>query len=124
MDKEKIQKALEGIQREVPGCIMVGLAKFKDGSPIAYVNKNPNIDPLVAMKSGSRSVSTAMKAVQILNPKTQAEESLLTTEVIQFLIRMYPEKGAWFALGLTLDANLGMARIIIKKYFDQFYQEL
>ena len=27
MDKEKIQKALEGIQREVPGCIMVGLAK-------------------------------------------------------------------------------------------------
>jgi hypothetical protein len=124
MDKEKIQSALEGIQREIPGCSVAIAARFKDSSLIASVNKMPGFDTKTAATSGTRSISTAMKAIHILNPKLHAEESLVTGERVHFLIRMYPDKGVWLGLALSLDANLGMARVAIKKYHDLFYQNL
>ena len=124
MNKEKIQSALESIQREIPGCAVVVATKFKDSSLIASVSKMPGFDVNMAATSGTNSISTAMKVIQILNPKLHAEESLVTGESIQFLIRMYPEKGVWLGMALSLDANLGMARISIKKHHDEFYNNL
>lgn len=103
---------------------MITLVRFKDGISIANVNTDPKFNVAVASANGTHSISTAMKAVQVLNPALHAEESLLTTEKEYFLIRMWPDRGLWLGLGLSLDANLGIARVSINKHLDEVLQNV
>lgn len=124
MDKNKLNQALDSIRKEIPGCIVVGLTRFDDGINIANASNDPNFDVTTATAYGTNSIKTAMKVIQVINPKLHAEESLLTSEKMHFLIRMLPEKGVWLGIGLALTSNLGIARVVVKKYEDTIFRNL
>jgi predicted regulator of Ras-like GTPase activity (Roadblock/LC7/MglB family) len=87
-----------------------------DGTPLVATSHDPAFDPDVAAAYCAEVVKIDEKALKALQKGGRLEEVLLTTDEFYLIIRIIPDTRFYVGLALAKQGNVGMARMVMKKY--------
>jgi len=115
---------VEELSREIPDSIAVEVASIDDGTPLVAAAHDPTYDPDTAAAYYAEVVKTTEKALEVLKKGRKLEEVLLTTDECYLIVRILP--GTRFSVGAAIakEGNIGMARMVMKKYEKRFIETL
>ncbi len=115
---------LEEFKREVPNFIAAEVVGIDDGIPIVATSSDPTFAPDVAAAYYAEVLKVNEKALKALQKGHRIEEVLLTTDEFYLLLRILPDSRFYLGLAIAKEGNLGMARMILKKYEARFLESL
>ncbi|MGF1465998.1 MAG: hypothetical protein ACFCGT_07675 [Sandaracinaceae bacterium] len=119
-----IDAAIERFRAEVPSFVSTDVVNVGSGMSIGGGSIDPAFDATVASASYAEVVKSNRRALELLGLGADTtEDILITTERVYILIRML---GTQYYHGLAIgrDGNLGLSRVIMKKYEAIFLREL
>lgn len=116
MAKSKISEILEDFRKEIPGFISTDVVNMSDGISIAGGSIDPKFDASVAAAYYSTVANAFLKTIDAIDPSMEAEDLLITTDKLLVLLRVLGKTGYFHGLAVAIDSNLGMCRLIMKKY--------
>jgi len=116
MVKNKVEELLELFRADVPEFISTDVVNIEEGISIGGGSADPSFDSTVASAYYSNVAKAMVKAINAINPELEAEDLLITTDGIYILIRLLGDKGYYHVLAMTKKGNLGIARVVMKKY--------
>ncbi|MBW2038881.1 MAG: response regulator [Deltaproteobacteria bacterium] len=119
-----VNAVLEEFKCEVPNFIAAEVVGIDDGIPIVAISSDPTFDPNIAAAYYAEVVKANEKALKALERGHKIEEVLLTTDEFYLLLRILPDNRFYLGLAIAKEGNLGMARMIMKKYEDRFIESL
>ncbi len=121
-----LQELLEKAAGEIPELIGTSIVNFDSGLAIATYSPDPNFDVTVASAAYSEVLKQNNKALELLGgPEIvgETEDILVTTDRAYILVRQLGEKH-YQGVAMTRKGNLGLARVIMKKYELAFLETL
>lgn len=111
-------------QSEVNHFIASALVDTATGKAVISTTVDPGFDPAVASPVYAEVVRSNARALSLLGiDPASTEDLLISTTIAYLLIRMLPT-GHHHGLAVTKQANLGLSRILMKKYEAAFVDEL
>jgi predicted regulator of Ras-like GTPase activity (Roadblock/LC7/MglB family) len=116
MAKNKVEELLKLFQAEVPEFVSTDVVNIEEGMSVGGGSIDPNFDSSVASAYYANVTKAMIKAIEAIDPGLEAEDLLITTEGIYILIRLLGDKGYYHGLAITKKGNLGIARVVMKKY--------
>lgn len=119
-----LPELIQSFQDEVPGFISADIVEIETGMSIGGGTIDPEFDSEMASASYAEVVKSNRRALSLLGmPETASEDVLITTKDAYLLIR---ELGTSYYLGLVIskDGNLGMARMLTRRYADKFLKAI
>jgi predicted regulator of Ras-like GTPase activity (Roadblock/LC7/MglB family) len=119
-----LPEILDAFRADVPGFVSTDIVEVESGLSISGGSVDPNFDASVASASYAEVVKSNARALQLLGMESSTtEDVLITTKSTYFLIRML---GAthYHLLAISRQGNLGLARVIMKRYEPQFLQAI
>jgi predicted regulator of Ras-like GTPase activity (Roadblock/LC7/MglB family) len=118
----KLQNLIEKMSGELPGILAVAVVTVEDGMSIAEVSRKEGIDTAAASAYLASIVKSNAKAIRLLADDEEVEDVLVTTSQYHFIIRHRPDQPFFIFLMTSKETWLGKARMLIRKYEDQFSQ--
>jgi predicted regulator of Ras-like GTPase activity (Roadblock/LC7/MglB family) len=115
---------VEELSREIPGYIAVEVAGIDDGTPLVATAHDPTYDADTAAAYYAEVVKTTEKALEVLKKGRKLEEVLLTTDECYLIVRVLPGTRFYVGAVIAKEGNIGMARMVIKKYEKRFIETL
>lgn len=122
MAKPKINDVLDNVRKEISGFISISVISITDGMSIAGYSVDPKSDVSESSAYFTNVFNAYLKAVSAINEKYEAEDLLISTNLFHMLFRLIGTTGYYLALVVDLNNNLGMSRIVMKKYEDQLFE--
>ncbi len=120
-----LEGILEKFGSEVPELIETVIVRIDDGISIGGFSANPNFDLATSSAAYAEVIKSHSKAVELIGTDLvgETEDILITMENTYFLLRMLGEKH-YHGLAITKKGNLGLSRVIMKKYEPLFMEGL
>ncbi len=122
----ELQEILEKSAQEIPELMGTSIVNLESGLPIATYSPDPNFDVAVASAVYAEVLKANNRALELLGgPEAvgETEDILITTDMAYILIRQLGEKH-YHGVAITRKGNLGLARVIMKKYEIPFLEAL
>jgi predicted regulator of Ras-like GTPase activity (Roadblock/LC7/MglB family) len=116
MAKSKISEILEDFRKEIPGFISTDVVSLTDGISIGGGSIDPKFDSSVASAYYAAVVTAYIKAIEAIDPSLEAEDLLITTDKMTILLRVLGSTGYFQTLAVTNESNLGICRLVMKKF--------
>jgi len=116
MAKGKISEILEDFRKEVSGFISTDVVSLTDGISIGGGSIDPKFDSSVASAYYAAVVSAYIKAIEAIDPTLEPEDLLITTDKMTILLRILGSTGYSHGLAVTNESNLGICRLVMKKF--------
>jgi CheY-like chemotaxis protein/predicted regulator of Ras-like GTPase activity (Roadblock/LC7/MglB family) len=119
-----INRIMEELKDEVPDLIAAEIVSIEEGVPIVAATNNPAFDPDIAAAYYTEVVKVNEKALEVLTTGGKLEEVLLTTDECYLILRILPGTRFYVGLAITRKGNVGMTRMVIKKFEKRFIEAL
>ncbi len=122
----EIQKILEKSAGEIPEILATSIVNIESGMPIATYSSDPSFDDTVASAVYAEVLKQNNRALELLGGAEvvgETEDILITTDKVYILVRQLGEKH-YQGVAMTRKGNLGLARVIMKKYEIAFLEAL
>lgn len=116
MAKGKLNEIIEDFKKEVPGFISTDVVSLADGLSIGGGSIDPNFDSSIASAYYATVASAYVKTCHAIDTTLEPEDILITTDKLCILIRLLKDSGYYHGLAVSLDSNLGICRLLMKKY--------
>jgi predicted regulator of Ras-like GTPase activity (Roadblock/LC7/MglB family) len=115
---EKLQKVVERLLNELPGCLALGITDNESGMVVAGMVNDPNFNIDAAGAYFTDAYLKAKKAVDIVGGGLMSELLISSNEQINMMNTL---KGGQYHIGISVrsTAQLGMVRVIYKKFLDE-----
>jgi len=111
---------LEELKKEVPGFIAAGIVDVDEGMPIVAISTDPRFDAHIAAAYYTEVAKVNEKALDALGEGCKIEEFLLTSDKFYLFFKNFPDTSFYFILTVAKGANLGIVKMIMRKYEDKF----
>jgi hypothetical protein len=121
--KEVLQGILLKAKNEIPGVVSMGVVRWEDGMSIADFTLIPNFPADVACAYGTRAITSCRNAVKAMSQKNELIEYLLFKDEFISISRAIGHK-YWLGIGLAPNANLGITRVLLKKFEEELIKAL
>jgi CheY-like chemotaxis protein/predicted regulator of Ras-like GTPase activity (Roadblock/LC7/MglB family) len=121
---DSLNMIVEELSREIPDYIAVEVASIDDGTPLVAVSHDPAFDPDIAAAYYTEVIKTTEKALEVLRKGRRLEEVLLTTDECYLIVRVLPNTRFYVGVAIAKKGNIGMARMVMKKYEKRFVETL
>ncbi len=121
-----IQKILESCGNEIPALLATSIVNIESGLGIAHYSINANFDPAVSSAAFAEVIKQNQMALDFLGGYEtvgETEDILITTDKVYILLRQLGDKH-YHGVAVSKKSNLGLARIIMKKYEIDFLETL
>lgn len=119
---KQIQELVERMSQELPGVLAAAVVTIDDGMSIAEANCREEIETAAASAYLASIVKSNAKAIRLLADDEEIDDILVTTSQYHFIIRHQPDLPFFIFLMTSKETWLGKARMLIKKYEEQFGQ--
>ena len=119
---QKLQSLIDRMSKELPGILAAAVVTVDDGMSIAAVRRRPDIETDAASAYLASIVRSNAKAIRLLADDEEVDDILVTPSQYHFIIRHMPNQPFFIFVMTTKEEWLGKARLLIKKYEDQFAQ--
>lgn len=124
MAKAKVSEVLAEFRKEIPGFISTDIVNLTDGISIGGGSSDPRFDSSVAAAYYANVMNSSKKALRAINPGLEQEDFLITTEKMTILIRTLHGSDYCHLLVVSNDSNLGICRLVLKKFEPQILNAL
>ena len=115
-----LHEAIERFRSEVPAFVSTDIVNITSGMSIGGGSVDPKFDATVASASYAEVVKANSRALQLLGmDRDSTEDILITTGSMYILLRLL-DREYFHDLAIGKDGNLGLARVIMKKYEPRF----
>ncbi len=121
-----LNEILEKFKSEIPEFLSTDIIRIEEGLSVGGGSIDPNFDASAASALYSEVVKANKKALELLGGADnvgETEDILVSTDKIYVLMRMLGEKH-FQGLAITRKGNVGLARVIMKKYEPLFLEAL
>ncbi len=116
---------IDQIKSEVHGLIAVSIVELKTGMTFGSFSAVKSFDPELASAYNVEVVKAKLNAVEALGLSDQIEDILITLTNQIHLIKVAPNQKFFIYLAAdSSKANLGMARVILRKYSEEIEKNL
>lgn len=106
-------------QKEVPGFVSTDIVEIDSGMSIGGGSIDEEFDSDMASASYAEVIKSNRRALELLGMDDQStEDILITTEMAYLLLRELNDQ-YYHGLAISRDGNLGMARMLMKRYSDK-----
>lgn len=113
---EGLHEAIEQFTAEVPAFLSTDIVDIHSGMSIGGGRADPKFDASVASASYAEVVKSNTRALKMLGMEAdRTEDILITTSSAYFLLRLL-DANYYHGLAIGKEGNLGLARVIMKKY--------
>jgi DNA-binding response OmpR family regulator/predicted regulator of Ras-like GTPase activity (Roadblock/LC7/MglB family) len=121
---DTITVLLEELEREIPDVIAAEVVSIDEGVPLVAKTNDPAFDVDIVAAYYAEVMKINEKALEDLKKEPRLEEVLVTTEEFYLVVR--PLSGTRFYVGLVIAkrGNVGMARMVMKRYEKRFLETL
>jgi predicted regulator of Ras-like GTPase activity (Roadblock/LC7/MglB family) len=120
----KLPELLDQFQNEVPGFVSTDVVEIDSGMSIGGESIDPEFDSDMASASYAEVVKSNRRALDLLGMDDSAtEDILITTEQVYLLLRELGDE-YYHGLAISREGNLGMARMLMKKYAPKFLEAI
>jgi hypothetical protein len=103
---------------------MAEVVSIEDGTPIVVTSRDPTFDPTIAAAYYTEVVKINEKVLEVLKRGGKLEEVLLTIDEFYLILRILPDTRYYVGLAITRKGNVGMARMVVKKFEKRFVEAL
>ena len=119
-----INALIQEFRGEVPSFVSTDIVHIESGLSIGGGSVDPNFDATVASASYAEVVKSNRRALEFLNMNPEStEDILITTDAVYILIRLLG-RDYYHGLAIGREGNLGLSRVILKKYESKFLEEI
>ena len=115
---------LEELEREIPDVIAAEVVSIDEGVPLVATTNDPAFDVDVIAAYYAEVIKTNEKALEILKRGGKLEEVLLTTDEFYLIVRILPDTRFYVGLAIAMKGNVGMARMVLKRYEKRFLETI
>jgi CheY-like chemotaxis protein/predicted regulator of Ras-like GTPase activity (Roadblock/LC7/MglB family) len=119
-----INMILEELTREISDVIAAEVVSIDEGVPLVATSTDPTFDPDIAAAYYAEVVKTHEKALETLRKESHLEEVLVTTDEFYHIVRPLPGTRFYVGVAMTKKGNVGMARMVMKRYEKRFIEAL
>ena len=115
-----LHDAIELFKSEVPSFVSTDIVSIASGMSIGGGSIDPKFDATVASASYAEVVKSNARALQLLGLDPNSTEDILITTQTTFILLRLLGRDYYHGLAISKDGNLGLARVIMKKYESVF----
>ena len=115
---------LEELTREIPDIIAAEVVSIDEGVSLVSTTNDPAFDPDIAAAYYAEVVKNHEKALEVLREGCKPEEVLVTTNEFYLIVRILPGTRFYVGLIMAKKSNVGMARMVMKRYEKKFIETL
>lgn len=115
-----LHDAIELFKSEVPSFVSTDIVSIKSGMSIGGGSIDPNFDATVASASYAEVVKSNARALKLLGMDPTGTEDILITHANAFVLLRLLGGEYYHGLAIGKDGNLGLARVIMRKYESVF----
>ena len=115
-----LHDAIELFKSEVPSFVSTDIVSIKSGMSIGGGSIDPNFDATVASASYAEVVKSNARALKLLGMDPNGTEDILITHANAFVLIRLLGGEYYHGLAIGKDGNLGLARVIMRKYESVF----
>jgi len=121
---DSLNVIVEKLSREIQDYIAIEVAGIDDGTPLVAASQDPAFDPDTDAAYYAEVIKTTEKALEVLKKGRSLEEVLLTTDECYLIVRVLPNTRFYVGVAIAKKGNIGMARMVMKKYEKKFVEAL
>ncbi len=121
---DSVNRILKELTSEVPDLIAAEIVSIEEGVPIVAETTNQAFDPDVTAAYYTEVIKINEKALDVLKKGGKLEEVLLTTDEFYLILRILPDTRFCVGVAITRQGNVGMARMVIKRFEKRFVEIL
>ena len=119
-----IDATIEKFRGEIPAFVSTDIVHIESGMSIGGGSIDPAFDASLASASYAEVVKSNRRALDLLGMGADStEDILITTERAYLLLRMLGNQ-YYHGLAISRDGNLGLCRMIMKKYEPVFLEQI
>ena len=119
-----IEVIIDEFRAEVPSFVSTDIVHIDSGMSIGGGSTRPEFYATVASASYAEVVKSNRRALELLGLDPHStEDILITTDQVYLLIRLLGTEH-YHGLAVGRDGNLGLCRVIVKKYASRFLAEI
>ena len=115
-----LHDAIELFKSEVPAFVSTDIVSIASGMSIGGGSVDPKFDATVASASYAEVVKSNARALKLLGLDPDSTEDILITTANTFILLRLLGRDYYHGLAIAKDGNLGLARVIMKKYESVF----
>ncbi len=115
---------LEELTSEIPDVIAAEVVSIDEGVPLVATANDSAFDPDLAGAYYAEVVKAHEKALEVLGKGHTLEEVLVTTDEFYLIVRILPGTRIYVGLVMAKKGNVGMARMVMKRYEERFVETL
>ena len=115
-----LHDAIEMFKSEIPAFVSTDIVSIASGMSIGGGSIDPNFDATVASASYAEVVKSNARALKLLGIDPDSTEDILITTRSAFILIRLLGREYYHGLAIGTDGNLGLARVIMKKYESVF----
>ena len=109
---------------EVSSFVSTDIVSIGSGMSIGGGSIDPNFDATVASASYAEVIKSNARALRLLGMDPDSTEDILITTLNAYVLLRLLGKEYYHGLAIAKDGNLGLARVIMKKYEPAFLEEI
>ena len=113
---------LEELEHEIPDVIAAAVVSIDEGVPLGATTNDPAFDVDIVAAYYAEVIKTNEKALEALQKGPRLEEVLVTTDDFYLFIRPLPGTRFYVGLVMAQKGNVGMARMVLKRYEKRFIE--
>jgi predicted regulator of Ras-like GTPase activity (Roadblock/LC7/MglB family) len=113
---------LDELEREIPDVIAAAVVSIDEGVPLVATASDQAFDVDIIAAYYAEVIKINEKALEALKHGSGLEEILVTTDTFYLLARPLPETRFCVSLVLAQKGNVGMARMVMKRYEKRFLE--
>lgn len=111
-----LHDAIELFKAEVPSFVATDIVSISSGMSIGGGSVDPKFDATVASACYAEVVKSNARALKLLGLDPDSTEDILITTKSTLLLLRILGRDYYHCLAISKDGNLGLARVIMKKY--------
>ncbi len=115
-----LHDAIELFKSEIPSFVSTDIVSIASGMSIGGGSIDPKFDATVASASYAEVIKSNARALKLLGMDPDATEDILITHGNAFILLRLLGRDYYHNLAIGKEGNLGLARVIMKKYESVF----
>lgn len=119
-----IEQLIEKFRGEVTNFMATAIVDIKSGFAVVGGSSDPSFDATVASPTYAEVVKSNARALKLLGIDPRSTEDILITTTSAYLMIRLLGTNYYHGLAITREGNLGLARVIMKKYEPAFLNAL
>lgn len=119
-----LQDVINRFRDEVSSFVSTDIVNIASGMSIGGGSIDPQFDATVASASYAEVVKSNARALSLLGMDPDSTEDILITTSHAYVLLRLLGKDYYQGLAIGRDGNLGLARVIMKKYEPAFLEEI